>query len=167
MLFALFACSTETPTPAQAPPPPAPEKAAEAAPAPARTEGGWEPRLGETVDAAQAVAVDEVMAKAAEWSGKDLVLKGTIREVCQKKGCWHTIATADPTTNILVKDKEYGIFLPKDCAGKTALIKGTFSMTEMPEDEAKHYAEDAGRDPSTIHGPQKSYQMDADGVLLM
>ncbi len=162
MLVALLlACST-TPDAAPAAAPAAPAPAAEAPAAPAQTVA-----LGAEVDAAAALPVDQVIADAANWSGKPVTIKGTVKEVCQKKGCWHTIATADPAVNVMVKDKEYKIFLPFDSAGKTAVVSGTFSVETLPLDEARHYAEDAGKDPSTITEPQKTFLMDADGIRFL
>lgn len=154
----LLACSTpETkPTPAAVPPP-----AAEAPPPPV------EVNLGEAVDSAGVVPIDTVLASAADYDGKDVVVEGTVKEVCQKKGCWHTIATASPDVAVMVKDKEYKIFLPKDSAGKKVHLKGNFALVETPEAEARHYAEDAGKDPSTIVGPQKGYAIDVAGVKFV
>jgi hypothetical protein len=123
--------------------------------------------LGEPFTAETVLPVDALVANAAEWSGKEVVVEATVKEVCQKKGCWHTLATATPDVVILVRDQEYKIFLPKDAAGKRVQVKGTFAVVETPEAEAKHLAEDAGRDPAGIVGPQKGYQIDAAGVQFL
>ena len=167
MLLALaLACSPS------APPTPATEAApsAEAAPPPAASASAPAPAnlaFGEAFTATELVPVDRLVAEAATWDGKDVVVEGVVKEVCQKKGCWHTIATADPNVNVMVKDKEYKIFLPKDAGGKKVHVKGTFAVAEIPEDEARHYAQDAGRDPSTIVGPQKTFAIDAAGVKFV
>lgn len=149
------AAAPATPTTAEAPPTEAP-----AAPS------GNGP-FGAPVDVAQAIPVDTVLAEPEAWSGKEVVVKAEIREVCQKKGCWHTLATSQPDVNVLVKDKEYAIFLPKDVAGRTAAVKGTFLVETMSVDEARHYAEDAGKDPSAIVAPTKTFQIDVAGVVLL
>ena len=154
MIFTLFACA------APPPPPPAVQPVVEAAPAPS-------PPLGEDFTAEPVIPVDTLLAQAADWTGKEVVVEATVKEVCQKKGCWHTLATASPDVAIMVRDKEYKIFLPKDAAGKRVQVRGTFAMVETPEDEARHLAEDAGRDPSTVVGPQKGYQIDAAGVKFV
>jgi hypothetical protein len=161
MLLALvLACSPAAPPAPVAATPPVTEAPAPAAPA-------WHVALGETFTATGIVPVDKVVADPAAWDGKDLVVEGVIKEVCQKKGCWHTIATSDAAVNVMVKDKDYKIFLPKDAGGKKVLVKGTFAVAELPEAEARHYAEDAGRDPSTIVGPQKTFAIDVAGVQFV
>lgn len=163
LLALLLACST--PPAAQSVATEAP--AAPAAPAAAPTEAAWHVALGEPFTATDILPVDRLVADPAAWDGKDVVLEGVIKEVCQKKGCWHTLATADPAVNVMVKDKEYKIFLPKDSAGKKVHLKGTFAVADIPEDEARHYAEDAGRDPSGIVGPQKTFALDVAGVQFV
>ncbi|MSP55183.1 MAG: DUF4920 domain-containing protein [Myxococcales bacterium] len=140
----------------------APDVAPAAAAAPA-----WHVNLGEPFAAAEIVPVDTIMKDPAAWNGKDVVVEGLVKEVCQKKGCWHTVATADPAVALMIKDKEYKIFLPKDSAGKKVHIHGIFAVADMPQDEARHYAEDAGRDPSTIVGVQKSFEIDVAGVKFV
>lgn len=164
LLLALgLACS---PPPAvTAPVVPAPVAPAPAAEAPVSAPPAV--NLGEPFAEAEIVPVDTIMKDPAAWNGKDVVVEGLIKEVCQKKGCWHTIATADPAVALMVKDKEYKIFLPKDSAGKKVHIHGIFAVSDMPEDEARHYAEDAGRDPSTIVGVQKSFGIDVAGVKFV
>lgn len=169
-LLLLIACGgpAATPEPAVAPAPAAEPAPAAAPAAPARAASAT-PGLtvGATFEAGTPVSADALVAAADTWNGKDVVVEGTVKEVCQKKGCWHTIATANPDVSLMVKDKEYAIFLPADAAGKSVLVQGTFAIVEMPEDEARHYAEDAGKDPSTIVGPQKRYTLDVAGVRFL
>ncbi|MDP2304603.1 MAG: DUF4920 domain-containing protein [Pseudomonadota bacterium] len=164
LLTLLFACSPAAPlAPAPAPPVAAAPAPAAAPSAPAE----WHVALGEAFTVTDIVPIDQLVANPTAWDGKDVVAEGVVKEVCQKKGCWHTIATADPAVNVMVKDKDYKIFLPKDAGGKKVHIKGTFGVVELPEEEARHYAEDAGRDPSAIVGPQKTFAIDVAGVKFV
>lgn len=160
LLASFVACSEPVAPVVAAPPAAAPAPPVAPSPAPAVA-------LGEVFTAADVVPVDTLLAKSADWDGKPVVVEATVKEVCQKKGCWHTLATASPDVSVMVKDKEYKIFLPKDAAGKKVRVKGTFAIAEVPEDEARHYAEDAGRDPSAIHGPQRTFAIDAEGVQFV
>ncbi len=161
LLILSLACSTRAP---DAAPPLAASPEAVAPPASSSAPGTT---FGAPVDLAGAVPADQVVAAAETWSGKPVTLRGVVQEVCQKKGCWFTIATADPAVNVMVKDKEYKIFLPFDSAGKTVAVNGTFSVGTMPLEEARHYAEDAGRDPAAITEAPKTFQVDADGIVFL
>lgn len=162
MLFLLaFACSPAQPEATPAGPP-----VAEPAPAPAASVSNV--NLGDAAfDDSTTVPIDTIVKDPATWDGKDVVVDAVVKEVCQKKGCWHTLATADPAVSVMVKDKEYAIFLPKDSAGKKVHVHGTFAVSELPEAEARHYAEDAGRDPGAIVGPQKAFTLDVAGVKFV
>ena len=55
-------------------------------------------------------------------------------------------------------------FVPVHLAGKEVLVKGKISKHAMSLKEARHYAEDAGKDPSKIKAPQVEYRIVASGV---
>jgi len=129
--------------------------------------GEWHVALGDLFDDSTTVPVDQIVASPATWDGKDVVVDGVVKEVCQQKGCWRTIATAGPQASVMVKDEEYEIFLPEDAAGKKVYLKGTFAVAVLPESEARHYAEDAGRHPSTSLGPQKTFAIDVAGARFV
>jgi hypothetical protein len=69
---------------------------------------------------------------------------GEISEVCQMKGCWMTLKTPEGQS-VRVTFKDYGFFVPKDAAGRQVIIEGSASTKELDEEEAAHYAEDAGQ----------------------
>ena len=106
--------------------------------------------FGKPPDEAAAISLDEVLANAAAWEGKSVVVKAGIAVVCAKKGCWHRLATANPDVTVMCKDKEYEVFLPLDAAGKTAVVAGVFHQEVLSIEDAKHFAEDAGKDPATV-----------------
>ncbi len=91
-----------------------------------------------------------------------------VKEVCQTKGCWMTLNLEDGN-EVMVKFKDYGFFMPKDIAGKEVIINGKAFVEEVPVDEQKHYAEDAGQtkeEIAKITEPKRTYSFEADGVLI-
>jgi hypothetical protein len=162
MIYLLLLACASPPPPAATPAVPSAPVAPAAAPAPSGPLS-----FGAPVDLAAAIPVDQLVASPDQYAGKELTVTGTVREVCQKKGCWHTLATASPDTSVRVKDKEYEIFLPKDCAGRKIAVKGTFSVETIPLEEARHYAQDAGKDPNSITEAKPSFEMEAAGVTLL
>ncbi len=163
MFFSLiFACATpEAPAPA----PPAAAPAAEPAPAGAAVNPNV--NLGPAPDVAAAIGIDEVLANAAQYEGKPVVVKATVTTVCQKKGCWHRLGTANPDITVMCKDKEYEIFLPFDAEGKTAVVSGVFAQETLSLADAKHFAEDAGKDPATVTEPLTQYSIELAGVTFL
>ena len=50
----------------------------------------------------------------------------------------------------MVKFKDYGFFMPKDISGKEVILNGKAYVNEVPVDEQRHYAEDAGKSEEEI-----------------
>ena len=94
-------------------------------------------------------------------------VKGEIKEVCSKKGCWMTLDMGSGN-NIMVRFKDYGFFMPLDAEG-SVIVRGKAYVSETSINDLKHYAEDAGASEQAIEAitiPEKTYSFEADGVLL-
>ncbi|HET8866419.1 MAG TPA: DUF4920 domain-containing protein, partial [Gracilimonas sp.] len=105
-----------------------------------------------------------VIEKADELSGKELTIETEIAQVCEKKGCF--FVANDGAFSARITFKDYGFFIPTDSKGKTVKLIGVFNVKELTEDQAKHYAEDAGEDPDMVKGPQKEYSIVATSVKI-
>jgi len=103
--------------------------------------------------------------------GKDtarIKLKGTIDEVCQKKGCWMEIAV-EAGEPLHVSFKDYGFFVPKDAAGKEMIMEGIAFRDTTSVEELKHLAQDAGKPQEEIYKitqPEIAIVFEASGVLI-
>lgn len=120
-----------------------------------------------------ALAVQSLLpSKAKELDNQEVVLKGKVERVCQKKGCWFTLRgeTEDEPVRVRITSKGYLFFVPKDTAGHHAVVKGTFSVKALSRDEAEHFAKDEGRDLSSEEVraslPTNELQLAATGVVL-
>ncbi len=94
-------------------------------------------------------------------------MRGKIKEVCSKKGCWMTI-DIDGKDQIMVKFKDYGFFMPLNAEGEV-IMNGKAYVSETSVEELRHYAEDAGKSEeeiAAITDPKFEYGFEADGVLL-
>jgi hypothetical protein len=99
----------------------------------------------------------------------DVVVTGTVEEVCQVKGCWMTLA-ADDDVSMRVSFKDYDFFVPKDIHGRTVVIKGKGEISITSVADLQHYAEDEGlseEEIAAITEPKSEYTFVADGVKLM
>lgn len=98
----------------------------------------------------------------------DTKMIAKVNEVCQAKGCWMKV-DLENGEQVMVKFKDYGFFMPKDIAGKEVVLNGKAFVNEVPVDEQRHYAEDAGQSAeeiAKITEPKKTFSFVADGVLL-
>jgi hypothetical protein len=104
-------------------------------------------------------------------SGKESVelqTTGTVKEVCQAKGCWIKVDIGNGQ-EMMVKFKDYAFFVPKDIAGKQIILNGKAFYKTIPVAQLQHYAEDAGKSKeeiAKITQPQSSLQFEAEGVIL-
>lgn len=98
----------------------------------------------------------------------DAKMVGTVKEVCQAKGCWMQVDLEDGN-QVMVRFKDYGFFVPKNIAGEQVVINGKAFVSETSVDELRHYAEDAGKPEAEIAAitePKKTLSFEADGVLV-
>ncbi len=124
--------------------------------------------FGEKIDKKGAVSVEKLSQKMGNTESLDIKLKGTITEVCQAKGCWMTLDIGNDKL-LRVKFKDYGFFVPKDAAGKTAIIQGEAKKEMLSVDELRHLAEDAGKSEKEIEAikePMEELTFIAEGVII-
>lgn len=122
-------------------------------------------RFGAPLGASPKVALADLVKDPAAWSGKTVRTEGIVTAVCQEKGCWMTLKSGDQSVRVTFKD--YGFFVPKDSAGRAAVLEGVFNVKTVSEAKAKHYAEETpGGKPDAIKGDQKELSLVASGVEL-
>ncbi|MDO1499941.1 DUF4920 domain-containing protein [Winogradskyella maritima] len=127
-------------------------------------------KIGMEISANDALASDRMLTHYAGLSVGDTInakMKGEIKEVCAKKGCWMIMDIGNGET-ARVTFKDYGFFMPLDASGEV-IVNGKAFVSETSVADLKHYAEDAGKSKEEIDAitaPEKTYAFEADGVLL-
>ncbi len=99
---------------------------------------------------------------------KGVVVKGTIAQVCQAEGCWMKLKNG-AGEDMMVKFKDHAFLVPKDIAGKSAVVYGTARKKTVSVDEQRHLAEDAGKSSeeiAAITAPKIEVRIDATGVVV-
>lgn len=124
--------------------------------------------FGAAITADGAVAATEVVNKLGKADSVRVKVRGEITSCCQSKGCWMTMPiSADK--DMTVKFKDYAFFVPKNSAGKEAVIDGWVYREELSVDELRHYAEDEGKPQEEIDKitkPEERIIFMADGVII-
>lgn len=101
-----------------------------------------------------------------KYAGK---ITGKVVEVCLEKGCWMKLQKTDGE-HLMVKFKDYKFFMPKDIVGKNVVLEGQAVVKEVPVNQLKHYAKDAGKseeDIEKIKESKREIQFIAAGVLVL
>lgn len=135
-------------------------------PAGTKVEGGM--LYGKSSDPTkEVISYTDFVAKMTELNGQEVVIKGIVAEVCQAMGCWMTMNSDGKVTRVKTAHE---FFLPKDVAGREAIVTGKFNITEISEDDARHY-NDETKNPTVksedIVGPQKAYEVEASGIVIL
>ncbi len=115
-----------------------------------------------------AIGSTEFFAQIGDKDSIDVKLAANITEVCSKKGCWMKL-DMDNGKSMRVTFKDYGFFVPKDAAGKIAVIQGVAKIDTTDVATLKHYAEDADASQEEIDAitePEINYSFEAVGVII-
>lgn len=133
------------------------------------TQAQTEAYFGEKITPKGATSINKVPKLL---QGKDSIasikVSGKVIEACKKKGCWMTMDMGNKRT-ILVRFKDYGFFVPKNCDGKTAIMEGKLKKEVIEVATLRHYAEDAGKTKEEIEKiteAEEKYTFEATGVII-
>ncbi|MDZ4712189.1 MAG: DUF4920 domain-containing protein [bacterium] len=122
---------------------------------------------GQAIDpSATVLEFADLMKNPSDNDGKIVYVKGNVAEVCQKMGCWMTMTEGSTTARVLTMHE---FLLPKDVSGRNAVVVGKFKVTEITEDEARHYNSES-KNPlkeEDIVGPQKTFEIEASGIKIL
>ncbi len=124
--------------------------------------------FGDDFEVADVVAANQITSLVEHGEQKEMIIEAKINECCQKKGCWMNVDLGNEE-EMRVTFKDYGFFVPMDCGGKTAVMKGVASYDTIPVDHLRHYAEDAGKSQEEIEAitePELQLVFEATGVKL-
>ncbi|RMF06268.1 MAG: DUF4920 domain-containing protein [Candidatus Neomarinimicrobiota bacterium] len=113
---------------------------------------------GETPTLKTAVPVQQVLSNPDEYNSREILVKGTIQEVCQMKGCWLSLAAEGKT--MVVRFKDYAFFVPKDIAGRTVTVQGVFHAENLPHEHEE------GESDETCGENEMDFSMVASGVIV-
>ncbi|MFM7216915.1 MAG: DUF4920 domain-containing protein [Bacteroidota bacterium] len=124
--------------------------------------------FGEVITADKSISVQRLPGMVKEGDTLKIKVEGTVKSVCQKKGCWMKMDMGNDQT-MMVHFKDYGFFVPKDCSGKRLVMEGIAFIDVTTVEQLRHYAEDAGKSKeeiATITEAEKELTFEASGVLL-
>ena len=105
-----------------------------------------------------------------ELHGKDslqTIVRGKITAACQAKGCWLSMDVEGQ--DMYVKFKDYGFFVPKNCANYTAVVSGWAYIDTLTVSQQKEIAKDSevsSTEIASITEPKIELQFIADGVII-
>jgi hypothetical protein len=159
--LALASCNNSTPARQEG-------KAADTAQLETKTDTASAMYFGEKINEEGAISLADLKGQMGDKKEMKVKLVAPVEAVCQKKGCWMDLKNTDGEA-VRVTFKDYGFFMPMDCAGKTAVVDGVAKIEETSVDMLKEYAKDAGKSKeeiAAIKEPKKELVFEANGVIL-
>ena len=137
-----------------------------------RTEAFNGERYGNPLTLSEMTRVSEIEKNPSAFIGKKVLVKGTVVEVCAKRGCWLDIASDTPYEKIQIKVADGVIVFPMSARGHTAMVEGVVEELKLSREQAtayyRHKAEEKGLpfDPASVKGPEKIYRIRALGAVI-
>ncbi|MBW3139117.1 DUF4920 domain-containing protein [Ferrimonas balearica] len=129
--------------------------------------------FGSGIDASAKVPLATLMASPDKFVGKTVTIEGEITAVCQKRGCWMTLASDPAYPDLRVKVKDGVMEFPVSAKGQRALATGTLQKMSWNLEQTRafyaHQAEEQGTefDPASITEPRVMYQLSPTGVEIL
>ena len=123
---------------------------------------------GAAVDETKALAMNDLAAAMGKADSVKVALVGEASSVCQVKGCWMTLPTADGQ-QMRVRFRNYAFFVPKDLSGHNVVVNGWAYRETVSVADQQHYLRDAGKSEKEIAAitqPKQELNFLADGVLV-
>jgi uncharacterized membrane protein YcgQ (UPF0703/DUF1980 family) len=132
-----------------------------------KTEMATAQKFGDKVTLEKSVSLTEIYANPDQYKNKEIRVEGTIKEVCQHKGCW--LKLTDGTKELTIRFKDYGFFVPKDAATSTVIVQGIFTIEpdmhieqeSEAQAEGKEHAEMQEEDEKTMKSAPFSFTASA------
>ena len=127
---------------------------------------------GEPLSGSDTTKISELIAAPDKYEGQTVRVEGLVTGVCEKRGCWMSIASDKEFEEVRIKVTDGVIVFPMEAKGKRAIAEGEFTKIEMTMEQTlaykKHHAEEHNEefDPSTITEPLTYYQIKATGAVI-
>jgi hypothetical protein len=95
--------------------------------------------FGEAPDRARPlVPLASILAEPERYRDQVVRTEGEIAQVCQRMGCWMELREDAEGTAVRVPMAGHRFFLPRDLAGRRAMLEGRVAMQTLSAGEREH-----------------------------
>jgi hypothetical protein len=128
---------------------------------------------GDALTGTDTIPISQLLENPDPYLGQVVRVEGLVTNVCEKRGCWMTLASDDKEfEEIRIKVDDGVIVFPMEAKGKRAVAEGVLVKIEMSMDETvayqQHHAEehDEEFDPASVTEPLVFYQIKGTGAVI-
>ncbi len=128
-------------------------------------------KYGATLADEAILSISDVLANAPNNVGESVLVKGTVTDVCPKRGCWIEVSDASGD-QIRVKVNDGEIVFPISAKDHPVTVQGTVDKVELDHKQAinwmAHLAEEKGEafDSSSVTGPMTIWRLKGQGAEI-
>ena len=113
--------------------------------------------FGAPVTVKKPVVIARLAKTPERFKGRTIRLEGTVKDVCQGKGCWVEVAD-EKGASFMAKSLDESVLLPKDCKGRHVVVEGV--VMTLPRQAAEEPA------PADHSCPKPTYIVSTRGIQL-
>jgi hypothetical protein len=117
-------------------------------------------KFGARIKVKQAVDLAQLVKEPGQFAGKKIRIEGTVKDVCQGKGCWVEVEANG--VSFIARSLDEKVLLPKDCKGQKIVVQGV--VKALPT-AAKSEAEAAKTEGHACPAPE--WVLATQGIELM
>ena len=121
--------------------------------------------FGGKINLGQIISLEKAIKDFKNIENREVIIRGVVKDVCVKKGCWMTLKNNGESVRVTFKD--YGFFVPASLKNKKIKAQGTLVKKMESVSLAKHYLEDKGATKEEIErvkAPKEIFHFIATGV---
>ena len=128
---------------------------------------------GEPLTGKDIIPIHQLLEDPAPYLGEVVRVEGLVTGVCEKRGCWMSLASDEKEfEEIRIKVDDGVIVFPMEAKGKRAVAEGVLTKVEMTMEQTlaykKHHAEEHNEefDPASVTEPLVFYQIKGTGAVI-
>ena len=128
---------------------------------------------GEPLTGKETMPIHQLLEDPTPYLGEVVRVEGLITGVCEKRGCWMSLASDEKEfEEIPIKVDDGVIVFPMEAKGKHAVAEGVLTKIEMTMEETiaykKHHAEEHNEefDSASVTEPLVFYQIQGTGAVI-
>lgn len=109
----------------------------------------------------------DVIAKPGLYEDKTVLVEGSVRRACSRRGCWMELAPSEQGPACRVTFKDYGFFVPLDSAGAQARVQAVVQKATLRPRDVRHHEREGAQFPNkNPDGSADETRLVASGVEL-